>query len=585
MSQNTTTENLLPGGGWTIRNMVTIALSVFTTILIVIIFYLFDTLNESQKQSDSVSAASENTAVLMGELGSQISALKTKDLVLLLEAQNLVTHSKAVDSSVFLYVNQFTEDAAEMHQSYQQLAASISKLEKLWPQKYSRKNIKLLIADAQVIEDVIVELEETSSPSQLEEMSEDVSSFTTSLVERSTLISIEFAKKIEVTTESIQLKSDNTLVEAENNGERAKVTSKMMTTLKTLLLWTSLIILIFVISFWFFINNIITKPIKKIVDCINQLAKGDLTTRCDLKGKTELVKLTDSLNSMGQNLHQLVSQVFSIGEDVAESSHQVKEFSEQSSNDMLSQNAETDQIATAIEKLTSSSNSVVASSDIASINADKVSIQAATSSSLVKDVTISIKQLAGKVDNATGVINQLADETSNIGLVLDVIHGISEQTNSLALNAAIEAARAGEQGRGFAVVADEVRTLASRTQDSTEEIQKMIQSLKSGAQNAVNAMDQGKKQAGDSVNKAGEAMSQFQLTTDTISNINELNHNISTSSNKQKSVIVNIEKNVYSISNLSESTTQGAQNTVTAANKLNQLAIDLSTTISSFKLK
>lgn len=576
--------SLISSNGWTIRKMVGMALLFFAAIFLATIVYIFSVIDGAHRKGEKVSETSLHTAELMNQLGSQITTLKQQDLALVLEAQNLAIASKVISNAVFLYVNQFTEDPDSMDQSYAKLADSLGRLEQLWPSELPKDTKDLIMADAQIIEDIISELKDTSSPSQLEEMHEDVNNFALSLEERSTQIKNIFSERIEKATGSIQANSQKTLDEAVVNAKSTKQTAEMMEMLNSLIGIMSVGILVALILFWLFINRVISNPVSKIITCIEKLSRGDLTARIELTGKTELVKLADSLNSMGTNLQSLVSTLSSIGWDLAESSKLVSESSERSSHDMSSLNAETENIATAIQALTEASISVAENSIVASSNAEKASHQAVKSSSVVNSVTASIENLAENVGNATKVISLLASEVNNIGSVTEVIHGISEQTNLLALNAAIEAARAGEQGRGFAVVADEVRALASKTNESTDEIQKMIISLQNGAQNAVKAMELGKLQASESVSKGSEAVSELKQTTEAISEITEISRQIATSSAEQKQVINTLNDNVHRISHLTDNTADGALNIATETKNLDQLAIDQQQAISLFKL-
>ena len=576
---------ILSISGWTIKKMMGIAILAFAATLTIIMLFLFSVVNNSQIQSESVSAASSNTTDLMLQLESQIQPLKTQGLVILLETQNLMSFSNAVNNDVFLFVNQITEEGDQMDQSFKSLSASISKLEKIWSSELPRDKLKSLKSNARVIHDIIEELKETSSPSQLDEMSEDAQAITSTMVKLSTQVKDQITDSIKNSMDLIADKSDETLKGATSNVESAKLTSNMMGTLNKLLLFTLFATFALLIAFWIFITRMVTNPIGKIVGCINQLAGGDLTVRCELSGKTELARLAESLNTMTENLHTLVSMLSKISSNIQQTSELVTRSSEKSSHDMMDQSSETDQIVTAIEELSVTAASVADISSEASTTAEKMSQQAKQSQSVVNSATVSIGKLASDVSNATDVINQLAVETNNIGSVLDVIRGISEQTNLLALNAAIEAARAGEQGRGFAVVADEVRTLASRTHQSTVEIQSMILSLQSGAQEAVKVMSHGKEQAEESVSSGQEAVNELDQTTEAVVDINNYNHQIAESSRQQMLVIENISKNVHRISHLTDSTTETATSTAGATRNLNNLAIDLNQAIARFILK
>ena len=227
---------------------------------------------------------------------------------------------------------------------------------------------------------------------------------------------------------------------------------------------------------------------------------------------------------------------------------------------------------------------VAANADEANSAAKIASTQTIEGNSVVISATQSIGELTNDVHQATEVITKLATKTDNIGGVLDVIRGIAEQTNLLALNAAIEAARAGEQGRGFAVVADEVRTLASRTQESTNEIQKMIEDLQTGAKDAVSVMEQGQKQAKLSVDQAGKVSGALRGITESIANITQMNERIAKASGEQRLVTDDVIKNIEGIVTISHSTTSNAEKTANASEKLGGFAKELETAVQQFKL-
>jgi methyl-accepting chemotaxis protein len=203
---------------------------------------------------------------------------------------------------------------------------------------------------------------------------------------------------------------------------------------------------------------------------------------------------------------------------------------------------------------------------------------------IVKKTIDSINVLSGDIHNATSVIQKLQSESNEIGSVLDVIRGIAEQTNLLALNAAIEAARAGEQGRGFAVVADEVRTLASRTQQSTQDIQKMIEKLQSGADDAVKTMEHSLSQVSSSVEQANQTGNSLDTITTAVSTINQMNVHIASAAEQQRLVAEEINRNIENISQISEKSASAARETSSASEELQNWTLRLNNLIDHFRI-
>ena len=239
--------------------------------------------------------------------------------------------------------------------------------------------------------------------------------------------------------------------------------------------------------------NRITKPLLEVNRILDIVASGDMTQRLDDSAKDEFGELSRSCNTLIESLRTLIQGIISRSTQLAAASEETSAITEESSQAIRNQQAQVEQAATATTEMSSTSQAVSSSAQQALSeikNADKEADRVKGISSQNK---ATIEQLAREVDDASHVINQLHKDSASIGGILDVIRGIAEQTNLLALNAAIEAARAGEQGRGFAVVADEVRSLASKTQESTQEIQAMIESLQVGAEAAVAAMSKGKQ--------------------------------------------------------------------------------------------
>jgi len=248
------------------------------------------------------------------------------------------------------------------------------------------------------------------------------------------------------------------------------------------------------------------------------------------------------------------------------------------------QRGEIDQVATAMNEMSATVQEVARNAEQAAHAAQNAD-QCAKSGALVATEAMGgIDALVSEVERSAGAIHELEAESENIGMVLDVIKGIAEQTNLLALNAAIEAARAGEQGRGFAVVADEVRTLASRTQKSTQEIHHMIERLQAGASNAVRVMEaaRGKGKLGvEQVERAAESLAEI---AGAVATINDMNTQIASAAEEQSAVAEEINRNVVNISHGSVQSARGTEQAALASGELARLATDLHQLVAQFKV-
>jgi len=279
-----------------------------------------------------------------------------------------------------------------------------------------------------------------------------------------------------------------------------------------------------------------------------------------------------------------MSKVENASGKLALTSTELSEISTSSSNSMVNQHQETEQVATAVTQMSATVLEIARSAEVAAASAIDAEKEAKSGMLEMKKSTQAIESLAAEVVNAASVINQLQQDSENIGSILDVIKGVAEQTNLLALNAAIEAARAGEQGRGFAVVADEVRTLASKTQESAQEIQLMIERLQSGSHKAVEAMNSGSKTAQSSVEIASSAANSLMNIVSGINTISEMNSHIASASEEQSTVAQDIEQSIVRISSLSENTVEGSTRVANATNELSSLEQEMRALISSFKI-
>jgi methyl-accepting chemotaxis protein len=252
---------------------------------------------------------------------------------------------------------------------------------------------------------------------------------------------------------------------------------------------------------------------------------------------------------------------------------------------MAKQQVEVEQVATAMNEMTATVQEVAQNATEAAQSTGHADSETASGSNLMKQNSDSIHRLAQRIEEATVTINKLGDDTQGVDEVVGVINGIAEQTNLLALNAAIEAARAGEQGRGFAVVADEVRTLASRTQQSTVEIRTMLDHLKAGAADAVQVMEEGHKQAQESVESANAATSSLAAISQAVAIINDMNTQIATASEEQSAVAEEMNRSIVQISTEAENSAHSARETGSAAQEVNELAGTLQNLVAKFKVE
>lgn len=271
-------------------------------------------------------------------------------------------------------------------------------------------------------------------------------------------------------------------------------------------------------------------------------------------------------------------------EHLSASTEQMQAQSDYARQGVTRQQLETDQIATAINEMTATVQEVARSATDAANAAAQADQEANNGKNVVAKTVSSIQTLAENVEEAADVIQKLEVDTTEIGGVLDVIKGIADQTNLLALNAAIEAARAGEQGRGFAVVADEVRTLASRTQESTEEINGMIEKLQTGAKNAVNVMETGRQLAQNGVEQASMAGQSLQSITQSVATINDMNTQIAGAAEEQSKVAEEINRNVVNISQVADETANNVSQVADKSAELGNLALALNTEVERFIL-
>ncbi len=343
-------------------------------------------------------------------------------------------------------------------------------------------------------------------------------------------------------------------------------------------------LLFILVTAWLFKASIVN-PLTQLqyrIECIEQNA--DLTERINSDANDEIGALSRAFDRMLDRFQRSIGQVSEAASAIMSESRQMQAITESTHEAVAQQQSATDQVATAIRQLSHSAEEVAGSANNAAEQTSNADTQAESSKKVVSDTVSVINQLAEDVEQISTVIGKLDSDSENIGGVLDVIRGIAEQTNLLALNAAIEAARAGEQGRGFAVVADEVRTLASRTQQSTEEIQNMIECLQNGARDAVKAMEQGRAKAHEGVSQAALAGESLDLITSAVGSISSVNMHISQAAREQTTVAADIAQNIMGMTRIADQSAESAEKTTLSSQHLTAIAGQLRDQVEQFKI-
>ncbi|NER62134.1 HAMP domain-containing protein, partial [Pseudomonas sp. MAFF212428] len=345
----------------------------------------------------------------------------------------------------------------------------------------------------------------------------------------------------------------------------------------------ALALVIGVLAAWL-ITEQITVPLKVTLDAAKRIAQGDLRGNLQVSRRDELGQLQNSMQAMSVSLRELIGGIGQGAAQLAAAVGQLSSVAEQTQTVVGSQRDETDQVATAMNQMTATVLEVARNAEFASEAATVADAQSRQGDQVVNEAIGQIEQLAEQVDRSMEAMHTLAGESERIGSILVVIKSVSEQTNLLALNAAIEAARAGEAGRGFAVVADEVRGLAQRTQQSTEEIEALIQNLHRGTAQVVSLLDSSRALTRDSVDLSRRAGTALGEITATVSSIQGMNQQIATASEEQSSVAEEINRNVMTVREIANQTSTASEQTAASSVELARLGGHLQTLVGRFSL-
>ncbi|EEX32180.1 MULTISPECIES: methyl-accepting chemotaxis protein [Vibrio] len=332
------------------------------------------------------------------------------------------------------------------------------------------------------------------------------------------------------------------------------------------------------------LSGMIVTPIQKLQSVMREIAQGNLSARADSEGENEVAQLSKDVNSTAEQLHMTVDELMRISEEVASASTELAAVMTQAEGNAQQELAEIEQVASAVNELASTADNVSDNAQLADSTAREADQLAKSGLQIFKESSEASAQMSHALNNAAQVVLTLKEQSEQISDVIEVIRGVSEQTNLLALNAAIEAARAGESGRGFAVVADEVRMLAARTQESTGEIQAIIEELQKQSGLANDSMQVSLEMLDKNNQLAKQANEALVGITESVVNINDTNTQVATAAEQQSQVTQDINRNVVNMSELVNQNVTGISQSASASSELSQLAEKQKAQLSFFKL-
>ena len=346
---------------------------------------------------------------------------------------------------------------------------------------------------------------------------------------------------------------------------------------------SALALLVGLIAAWV-ITRLIVAPLRRVIRVAQQIAAGDLSATIDVTRRDEIGQLMQAMQQMGAGLSSIVSGLQAGIEQLASSAQSLSAVTEQTNLEVSSQKEETEQVATAMNQMTATVHDVARNAEEAAQAAQTADGKVESGQQVVRQSMARIEQLADSATSASSSIESLSAEIQNIGTVLGVIKSVAEQTNLLALNAAIEAARAGEQGRGFAVVADEVRALAKRTQQSTEEIERLVSALRLAAQSSVQQIQNSGELVKLAVSDALQTESALGSIAAAVSLIQQMNQQIAAAAEEQSSVAEEINRSVTSIRASADQSSLAMRGNAASSIELAQLGVELKGMVGHFRL-
>ncbi|MCD5980590.1 methyl-accepting chemotaxis protein [Pseudomonas sp. CDFA 611] len=414
----------------------------------------------------------------------------------------------------------------------------------------------------------------------LGEVSTHIVNFTEKLNEYTDLLDSEAKVSLQLAANATQVVEQvKQAYSAEDQSMQAQLTTNTLQ-----IIGSSVVALLVGVIASLLITRLIVRPLRSVIATAQRIAAGDLSGSIDVRRKDEIGQLMLAMQQMGAGLSGIVSGLQAGIDQLASSAHSLSAVTEQTNREVSHQQEETEQVATAMNQMTATVHDVARNAEQAALAAQSADEKVDSGQTVVRQSLQRIEQLASSSASAIDSIENLSNEIQNIGTVLGVIKSVAEQTNLLALNAAIEAARAGEQGRGFAVVADEVRALARRTQQSTEEIERLVSSLRSGASASVAQIQSSGELVRLAVSDALQTESALGSIAVAVSMIQQMNQQIAAAAEQQTSVAEEINRSVTNIRASADQSALAMRGNAASSTELASLGTELKGMVGHFRL-
>ncbi len=335
------------------------------------------------------------------------------------------------------------------------------------------------------------------------------------------------------------------------------------------------------VNYWL-LKIVLLKRLQCISSTALLISGNDLTKQLDVTSFDMVGDIARSFNHMTDNLRHVISEIMDVSHRLSATCSTMNTITHETQEMVEQQRQQTENVANSIANMSIKVQEMASNANDASTAVSNASDETEKGQNEVNSTICSIGNLADNVSSTSDALEKLAKDSENIGTVIDVIKSIAEQTNLLALNAAIEAARAGEQGRGFAVVADEVRTLASRTQESTKEIEQMIEQLQTASSQAVKVMGQGKEQAQESVSQASLAGKSLETISSSVAMIATMNSNIASLATEQNHVTDEINSSISSMNTVAQGIASGSESVTHSSQDVEDLVNEMNVLVDKF---